>query len=283
MKKIYLLSILLSHILLATDEEIAKEVPEALLGIGNSWTPSVQVAKTYYTLSVDGNEVFRRSIVYDIVEGTAGLSKNYENFSFGVYIKKSIDELESGSVVEATGKPDVADIDREEFIMALRYKDSLTSSTTNTSSISYGLMFYKSSLDAQNRYEISEKLTKNYHYDTEGINLSATYNFAPDTKGSKFFFRTGLLFTHADLDFDEYKDGKKSNQYVDDSVNMLGVNLATGYNWQIHNNWLLTFFGSYNYMGFGKVQISGEAQSQLAENDFSESTYSLGTGVMYVF
>lgn len=286
MKKVVFISLLLSQLLLAreySDEEIANYIPE-LKGIERDVSLSVEVAGTRYNLDIQGSEFFNRSINYDIIEGTIGLSYNHENWLFSTFYKGVIDEYKTNSFVVLTGKSDDAIIDRDEWIVSTRYRQSLTSSRNNTSSLTYSLMYFNSNLDAENNYVISDALTKKYNYKTEGVNLSVTYNFAPNRKGSLFFTRAGLLYTQADLDFKEYKNNIRESRYVKDSVGMLGFSLATGYMYQFPNNrWKGSVLVDYNRIDFGDITISDENLGELSTNTFLEQTLALRLGLTYSF
>jgi len=283
MKKIWLMSLVITQILLGDniDEQRIGNLPD-IYNKTNAFMPTIQIGTTRYNFDIKGI-FFDRSINYDVLEGTFGLSYNAKSWTLSSYLKNVIKEIQTNSFVALTGESDDANIERQEWIVSLTYKHPSISKLFDTSRFSSNLMYFNSKLDAENSYRISNDLNKRYNYGTEGVNASLTYTFAPTTNGSVFFTRLGLLYTQVELNFREYKNGIEQNRFVDDNVDSWGVSFGAGYNWRLDSNLKVSLFTDWNSLDFGEIDISEKNQGVLTQNSFIENTLSFNIGISYSF
>jgi hypothetical protein len=285
MRKILLFKLAVLNVLIA--QEAYTELPSNYIRevkqIDASKAISLDLGYTSYALDIDA-DIFNRAIDYDLLELTVGMNFSYDkNWVFGAYYKGVVDEVQTNSIVDATGEKDSANVDRNEFLLTTTYKIPLNNNYDKEDKLSLHAIYYNSSLKSDNSFFLSEELRKEYNYKTQGLKISMIYALRPFIQRHKLWFNGGMVYTQAKLDFKEYASGDLKDTYVEDKVNLYGVNFGAGYSNAVNTNMSIKAIADWYGFNAEEIDISSRTQGSLTKGTFNEQTYSLRLGVAYSF
>ena len=282
MKKILLIIITLSSLTLAREDTKTY----------SSWAITADSSYTVYNLDLQGDS-HMKAIAYDVSELTVALSRNVGSWQYGVSYRGIINEISTNSSILRTGGKDSADIDRHEFLMTVNYILNLekiintffTQSTDiGKERVALNMIFYNSSLDAWNQFDIGSTFRQTYKYDTQGAKISLHYKLTPNNNQYKFWLFGGVVYTRANLKFNEYENTKVRPRYVDESVNEFGTNLGFAFTYDINYKMVFKVIGDWYNVDFGDVDVYSKNTKQVVDTaKFQENTSSIRIGLAYKF
>jgi len=283
MKRIFLMVIGLSALLLAEEN------------VGDSWAVTTDVSYSRYNLDLQGSS-HMKAIAYDVSEGTVAISRTTAPWTYGLSYRGIVDEISTNSSIPRTGGKDRATIDRDELFFSLSYLFDIENFTNilfaksehreevGQERVSLNMILYNSSLNAYNQFDIGNSFKQTYKYDTQGAKLSLHYKLTPNNDIYKFWLFGGLLYTHADLKFDEYENGSLRPRYVDSSADEFGGNLGFAFTYDINRNMVFKLIGDWYNVDFGEVDVYSRSTEQVVDTaKFQETASSIRMGVAYKF
>jgi len=284
MKKVLLFILAILNGLIAQEaSELPSNYIREVKQIDKSKIVSLDLGYTSYALDIDA-DIFNRAIDYELLELTLGMNFTYDShWIFGIYYKGVLDEVKTNSIVDATGEKDSATVDRNEFLLTTTYKIPLNNNYDREDKLSLHAIYYNSSVKSDNSFFLTESLRKEYNYKTEGLKISMIYVLRPFIQRHKFWINGGLVYSQAELDFKEYSNNLLKDTYVDDKVDLFGLNLGAGYSYTVNNN--MTIKAIIDWYGFHaeEIDILSRSQGFLTRGTFNEQTYSLRVGTSYSF
>ena len=246
-----------------------------------------------YNLDIQGSD-YVRAIAYDVAEVTVGVFENIgSSWQYGVSYRGVLKEVSTNAYVPRTGGKDSANIDRSEWLVEVHYIFDIENIVNNLvpyqdtdigeERLSLNMMYYNSSLDASNQFELGSTFNQHYKYDTQGAKVSLHYNLLPNNDDYNFWLTGGLVYTDANLDFEEHKDGNLQPYYVKSSVNALGYNFGAGMSYDINNQTRVKSIVDWYNVDFGDINVVSRTQGLLGKASFEENTASVRIGVAYKF
>ena len=246
-----------------------------------------------YNLDIQGSN-YVRSIAYDVTEVTVGVFENIgTSWQYGVSYRGVVKEISTNAYVPRTGGKDSANIDRSEWLFEVNYLfdiENIVNKNVTTRDVDIGeeklslnMIFYKSSLNASNQFALGSIFNQYYKYDTQGAKVSLHYNLLPNNDDYNFWLTGGVVYTNADLDFEEYKDGNLQPYYVNSSVDAVGYNFGVGMSYDINNQTSIKAIADWYRVDFGDIDVMSRTQSLLGKASFEENTASVRLGVAYKF
>lgn len=258
----------------------------------SSWAITSDISYSSYNLDLQGTS-HMKAIAYDVSELTVALSRNTYPWQYSIGYRSVINEISTNSSIPRTGGKDSANIDRDEFFLLINYLFNLEKIINNflIQSIDIGqervalnMILYSSSLNASNQFDLGYTFRQTYNYDTKGLKLSLNYKLTPNNKKYKFWLFGGLLYTRANLNFDEYQDNTLKPRYVNESVNQFGKNLGFAFTYDMNHNMVLKIIGDWYNVDFGDVDVYSRSTKQVVDTaKFQENTSSVRVGLAYKF
>lgn len=282
MKKIILLTSILTSLLLSRED----------INDTSSIDFTLDTGVGFYNLDIQGSN-YVRAVAYDIAELTLGFSENINSWQYGASYRGLIREISTNAHIPRTGGQDTADINRYELLLYTNYvlnlekiinalfEDTKYAKDVGRERLSLNMIYYNSSLDIKNRFDLGSTFQNNYQYDTQGAKISLHYNLRPDNDPWKLWLVGGLVYTKAKLNFKEYKDTDLQPYYVNSNVTALGTNLGAGTSYDINYRTKVKFIIDWYKVDFGEINIMSRTQGFLGNAHFQENTTSVRMGISY--